>query len=97
MRQCGASFSDKVHSIKIHDPLVPALLSEYERCWHAEAIPDLLDSRKVVAISMDGHMKVATRCHDAPPPRTGMPRQDGHIKSSYNRWFMVTDTPKCES
>ena len=77
-------------SILIDDPLSSRLLQEYDTWWHEQAIPDMI-THKVTTVAMDGHVKIATKCCDAPPSRGGRPRKDGHIKLSHNGWFMITD------
>lgn len=81
--------SSLLRAIEIDDPLSPHNLHDFHSWWQTEETPNAMPGL-VKEIAMDGHEKIATRCHDA-PSRGGRPRKDSQTKMTNNGWFMITD------
>ena len=77
-------------SIKVEDPLHADFLKIYSSWWHQKQIT-LREWRQVKEVVIDGHEKVAAKCHNAPPAHAGRPRKNKQTKHRQNGWFMAVD------
>lgn len=84
-----------LRQIAIDAPLSASKLKEFHTWWQHEETPRSILG-PVKEFAMDGHEKVATKCHDDVPSRGGRPRKDGSQRLANTGWFMVTD-PKTGS
>eukprot|EP00435_Cladocopium_sp_Y103_P075963 s462_g71.t1 len=80
----------KLRQIEIDSPLCSKTLESFHSWWQHSETPKSL-KLKVKEFAMDGHEKVATKCHDQTPARGGRQRKVGSVRFANVGRFMVTD------